>query len=177
MWWPFGKIIKIKCPDGTERLIYKNPEEAFPFFAKDWSAKFDSMLKATQELQGKLGASFENHINGFFTQLDQANRNMQISLRASYVVYTINPCENDKWLAREVHKTIENENFLRRIQYEIDFISCLLSNNAPPEAVAKAIENSTGKLKKPELEDKTSGAFKKANKDVLAWEVDRNDEN
>ena len=175
MWWPFGKIKKIKCPDGTERLVYKDPEDAFPFFAKDWSTKFDSMLKATQEIQGKLGASCESNINGFFTQLDQANRSIQIHFRAIYVLYTVNPCANDKLLVDEIKKAIDNESIMRRMQYEIDFINGLLVNNAPPDSVILAIKSSSQKLSRPLLEQKASAAFEKAQEDVASWEGENSD--
>ena len=74
----FSKVIQVKCPDGNTRRVYKNPEDAFPLQAKNWSAKIKSILKTLEGLESDLSVDLKKQIAGFFMQIDGINRSMQI---------------------------------------------------------------------------------------------------
>ena len=169
MWWIFGKTRKHRCPDGTERIVFKNPDDAFPLSVKDWSTRLEGTLNAVKELQGSLGADFKNQIEGFFVQLDQANSSMQSQFRAIYVVYQTDPCGQDGYLATEIQKIIERECTLRRMQIEISKIESLRSQGFDEQELAQVLAETHTRLSKSDIEEKTSIAFQNVEKNTLAW--------
>ena len=171
MQWPFGKTRKVKCFDGSERIIFKNPDDAFPLVAKDWSVGWEATVEALKGLQGRLGGGIEKYIGGFFAELDEANRSMQIAFRAIYVAYLTDPCNSDDWLRQETRKVIEreNENRLKRIEREISGIESLRRRGLDEQALEKALAKSLGRLLKSDTEEKISKEFQKVKKNTSAW--------
>ena len=139
--------MKIKCPDGQgERIVFKNPDHAFPLMAKDWSAKFNAVCKALKEFEGSIGGQFEKQTEGFFIQLDQANFSMQSHFRAIYVVYLTDPCKLNDFLTKEINKIIKTENKHRKMAIEINRIKMLVSSGLKGEELAQTLMESQKKL-------------------------------
>jgi len=169
MRWRLRKTRKHKCPDGTERTVFKEPDDAFPLIVRDWSASAKGTMNALKELQGGIGADFKNQIAGFFLQLDQVNLSMQSHFRAIYVVYLTDPCRQDRYLATEIQKIIERECTLRRMQIEISKIESLLSQGFDEQVLGQVLAAAQTRLAKSDLEEETSIAFQNVEKNTLAW--------
>ena len=105
--------MKVKCQDGSERIVLKNPDDAFPLAHKKLLAKIHTEVKALAQLQVDADADVRELIAGFLFQIDEINSSLIIHLRSAYVVFSTNPCEMDKWLAKEVEKIIKEETKMR----------------------------------------------------------------
>lgn len=169
MWWPFGKTRKVKCRDGSERIVFKNPDDAFPLIAKEWFARLEAAVDMLTKLQAGVGLELNKQVTGFFAQLDEANRSVQFSFRAIYVAYLSNPCQWDGWLTREIHKVIEGEDRLRRLKLEISRIESLMKKGVDEQALGQALRDVQAKLLKSDIEEDTSSEFQKVEKNTSAW--------
>lgn len=165
----YGKI-RIKCPDGSERIIFNNPDKAFPLIASDWSAKFDAAMDNLKELQIRLGGNLGKNLTGFYTQLDTANRSLQFDFRALYVAYTANPCKMDGWLKDEICRVIEKEHIVRRTELEIIRIVSLKEKGNDEQILQQEIGDSLTRLSKSEMELEMSAEFQKVEKNNSEWE-------
>lgn len=171
--WPFGKTKVYDCPDGSQRIVFKNPDDAFPLIARDYSNEVDSTLSAISGLQGKLSAgfagNFKKYIKGFFAELDTANSTTQLALRAIYVTYCSNPCKMDDYLARETQKILEREDTLRKIQLEIQRVDSLRAQGANQNEIELAMKKGLENLS--ELDDSLDLAteFKETKNRISEW--------
>ena len=169
MHWPFSKMRRIRCPDGSERTVFKNPDDAFPLLAKDWSASVKATTETLKELQVSLALELQQSIAGLLVQIDEANRTMQLNFRAVYVVYLIDPCRQLAWLKRRVKEIIENESVLRRTRMEIAKIKCLMDLGYDKQVLAQAVAEALTRLAKSDLEEEISGEIQKVKKNTSAW--------
>lgn len=171
MKWPFGKIRKIRCPDGSEKYVFRDPDDAFPLYAKDWSARLEATVKALTKLQGGLVLNLKKNIEGFFFELDEANRSMQSKLRAIYVIFLTAPCKLDRWLIQQIQNVIEEEGKIRirRIEIEIEKIRSLKSRGLNKKRITQAVTEALTRLSRSEIEVETSDAFKRVKKNTKAW--------
>ena len=165
----YGKII-VKCPDGSKRIVFNDPNKAFPLNDTDWSAKLDGAMDSLNELQIKLGGNFGKSLNGFYTHLDDANCSLQFHFRALYVTYTANPCTMDGWLKDEICRVIEKEHIVRRIELEIKRIISLKENGNDEQTIKQAILDSLTQLSKSEMELEMSTEFQKVEINNSEWE-------
>jgi hypothetical protein len=168
----FSKVITVKCPDGKTRRVYKNPEDAFPLRAKDWSAQIKSTLKTLKGFESGLGLDLQKQIAGFFMEIDEINRSIQAEFRALYIVYSANPCELDKWLAQETKKLIERESGFRfrEIRKSTQIIETELKK-APRNAAAikGAIAKARKMLSPTKRAEKTKKELQTALDDFQQW--------
>jgi hypothetical protein len=111
--WPLSKTRKEKCKDGTYRTVYKNPDHAFPLYAKDLVLKIHDEMNVLKQIQINAGVDIQQLISGLLFQIDEVNRSMQFHFRAIYLGYICNPCELDKWFAKRVDKIIRTETRMR----------------------------------------------------------------
>lgn len=170
MSWPFGKTKKIKCSDGTCREVYKNLDDVFPLYTRDWSRRFEATAKALKELEGSLGINLRSHIGGLFVQLSDTNESMQFKFRAAYSTYATNPCELDGWLAGRIQQIIEQEDTLKRMNAEINKIRSLGTQGVGEQVLGQAIAEALTRLSKSEIEEEISNEFKKVEENTSAWE-------
>ena len=54
----------VKCPDGSERVVYKNPDDAFPLTIKDWYSKWDVAIKFLNGLDADVRAEVGKQLSG-----------------------------------------------------------------------------------------------------------------
>ena len=168
--WPFAKTRKIKCPDGSERIIFKNPDDAFPLYIKDWSARFKATVKALTEVQGSLSSEFKRQIGGFFFELDSSNLSMQSKFSAAYKTYLASdPCKADGWLRKRIREIMEEESTLRRLEFEIKKMESLGNQGLNEQAIEQAMAEALNRLSKSEIEEETSNAFKEVEKNISGW--------
>lgn len=169
MRWPFQKTEKIKCPDGTIRIVYKDLDDAFPLVAKDWVRTRGVTVRILEELKGSLSSHSQNLISGFLFDLDDANKSMQLEFRKVYATYQGEPCNSHEWLKQEVEEIIREERKLRRIQLIFCGIKSLIDHGADPQLLNELITEVLAEFRKPEAEKEISNAFLEAGRDVSRW--------
>ncbi len=123
----FRKSFRITCPDGTVRILFKHPDDAFPFFAKEWNAKLQALIKALKKVEIKLGAEFKSTLENYYVELDEANRSVQLHFKALYVAYYCDPCNKSDWFCDQVEMVIKNEQKFRSVEMEIRKLKALIN--------------------------------------------------
>lgn len=160
--------MKIKCSDGSIRLVFRNPDKAFPFYAKEFKSNVDSALKVAKVLELKLKGQQQSIISGLFAQIDESNKNVQIALNAVYISFTTSPCTKDKWLSEQISLILERENKLRNLFCGLEFIKQLVLKNSEPALIDKAI-NRLVLANGNEFEETTKEEFHKTSKNIDKW--------
>lgn len=120
--WPFAKSYHTKCPDGSIKTVYKNVNDAFPLFIEGWEGKLSSKVKAEDLVNVDANAAYKTKIDGLLFALDDLNQGLMMTFRAVYVTYTTDPCGNSAFLQREVSKLLDEQQRLRTLKLQIDFL-------------------------------------------------------
>lgn len=95
---------KVKCPDGTSRIVYKDLDDVFPLAIRASSGR---LVASAKDLSGNsigVDAELRRAIDGFLYELNERNATMLVSLRATYSAYQVNPCRNDERLAQRIEE-------------------------------------------------------------------------
>src|SRR5947208_17126263 len=106
MSWPFFKTRKHYCPDGSVKLVYRNVDDAFPFYVPGWEGKLDAKLKGAP---ARLRAEYATKIQGLLYGLDELNQGVMFDFRAAYVTYMNDPCQHAGFFERQVEKIIHEQ--------------------------------------------------------------------
>ena len=124
MSWIFGKTYRHKCPDGSNRIIYRNIDDAFPLYIKTakTSVNLDGGVSAESlgvgGAKGHIGTNFENQIEGLLYSINELNNSCMIHFRTIYATYATSPCKNDDFLQRNVTKVIDDQHRVSRLQIQ-----------------------------------------------------------
>ena len=162
--------MKIKCPDGSLRLVLRNPDRAFPFYAKEYKSSINSALTVAKKLELKLKGQHQSIISGIFAQIDESNKNVQIALNAAYINYTTNPCTKDKWLSDEISLILERENSLRNLFCELEFVKQLVLKKSDTSLIDKAM-NRLVSMSEKENEESSTEEFNKTLNNIDKWKA------
>jgi hypothetical protein len=163
---PFQKTWKKKCPDGAEKVVYYNVDDAFPLYTKDWTATVAGVVSASKLLEGNLSAELKSQLSGWLIELDNANRSLQQKFRSAYVVYSTDPCNMHEYLIRRIEAIDNAESELRKIEMEFKATTELLRAGASEEAVYKLLARIAGEIP---TENELGEAFRKAQTDAKRW--------
>ena len=154
-----SKVRKVRCPDGSERVIHKNINELFPLSVSDIKAKVSAAAN-------QVGADvvFQREARGFLVVLDEINASMQLKFRTAYITYSINPCEKgaDSWLREQVQRISQIDDSLRSLR-----ISVTLGESQ--EHILSEIKATTAKLRLPDPVLEAGAAFRNAKSIVGEW--------
>lgn len=106
----FSKHYKIKCPDGSVRLIYKNVDDAFPMSLANnkWSANANG--KDSVGNTGSIAAEASATVKEMLLVFDNVNKNIMLDYRSAYIYLQASPCTN----MEEYHR--EERDIRRRIE-------------------------------------------------------------
>jgi hypothetical protein len=167
--WFSRKTKRIRCPDGSYREVYINPNDAFPLLASNFSLQGNAALSGLENIEAKVGAEFRQEISNLFLQIDSANKSMMSQFRAIYVVYSSNPCLNDDYLKSNIVEIIEKEQNMRRVNAEIHKISELLSCAPENATLELAFQETMRRLALPESVLAVEEALKDSANDVETW--------
>ena len=100
----FRKTYTVRCPDGSTREVYKNPDKAFPLHIRGFQTKVTGTATSNLHLQAKIGTEFQSRIHGLLYQIDEKNNHLMISFRTVYVVYQADPCNHSSFLLDETRQ-------------------------------------------------------------------------
>lgn len=162
-----SKYKRIKCPDGTYRLIHKNPNDIFPLIVSDLKGDFNASVSALDEMQAEFGGKFSNEIRGFLYKLDNANSTLQLKMRSVYSALIVNPCSQLDWYNKQIENIIEEEGRLRELLFGI--VAKLLDRNVPEDTKAIAIKDASEKLTRSIKQELLDNALNKASINILKW--------
>ena len=119
--WPFFRTRKIKCPDGTFRIVHKDIDDLFPLSISNNTANVNAGVRIPEGLEANIGAEFARAIKGVLFSIDGNNSSLVLDQRAAYTGYATNPCEKANWYQRQIedlstrrHRLQEQERLLGR---------------------------------------------------------------
>lgn len=124
----FFKVWKHRCPDGTERLVYKNVDDAFPLYIPGWNAKLAATADGGAIGSADVKAEYTTKIQGLLFSLDELNQGLMFSFRGAYVAYGADPCGNSALLSRQVERILNDQTRLQRLRIEIHALISLASS-------------------------------------------------
>jgi hypothetical protein len=171
MFWN-RKVRRVKCGDKTSRVVYLDPNDAFPLWFGDSSETIKIAAKALEQLhvgEAELGKDVHTQIKGLLLEFDGANRSSQLQFRAVYEVYKTNPCANDGFLQSAVAKIIDRESWMRQVQIEAARLNVFLSTPLKPEQLSALLNAAIRNIREarlPYVPDKTTKEIRKAG---LEW--------
>ena len=131
--WPWARIRHYDCPDGV-RTVYRDLDEALPFYLGDHKGKTAAAFKVAHEIEAKAEAQYEEKIKSLLFQLNSYNVSNQQHLRAAYLVYSAAPCQNLEHFMQAVKEVREFEARLTQAQFLMQHILTILSKPAALKA-------------------------------------------
>lgn len=170
MWNPFSKYYTKKCPDGTERMVYKKVDDAFPIYCKNISSSYKAVFDAIDEVKANLSADNKSHIQDLLLKLDSINTSMQGQFRAAYIVYQGEPCSNSDYLASEIQKITERENSNRQLQIFMDKIILIKKGGLSDTALKNLIIEAKSILLGPSITKNILTNLSQVTETVNAWQ-------
>jgi hypothetical protein len=118
-----------KCPDGTTKTVYRNVDDAFPFFLPGIKTKVGGDVNVPATVSVGVKAEYEEKALGLLVKLDDWNNSLMMSFRAAYVVYQGDPCSSYGYLQREVSGIMRKHELIQRIRLQIDGLLTLVKNS------------------------------------------------
>jgi hypothetical protein len=142
--WPWSKTYQHRCPGGTVKIVYRNVDDAFPFYIKGWEGQLDAKM---QGAPARVSAKYKSQVEGLLYGLDELNRGVIFDFRAAYIAYTGDPCGNGEFFQRQVDKIIHEQQRLRRLKVQIQgLISLAETHPNNPEKVFPAFQQIADQL-------------------------------
>ncbi len=145
----FGKLRKVRCPDGQPMHVYRNPDDAYQLEVREHIAHAKAEVRALEHAAAQVGIDVQQHVRGLYVQLDVANRSMQAQLAAAYKTFIHKPCEKYEWLIARVERILDQESNARRLIIEIQATHTLLAAGASGDRVSAAIERALDRMLMP----------------------------
>lgn len=146
MKWSWGKTHRIRCPDGTERIVHKNVDDAFPLHIPGWTAKTGAEADYLKQVSGKLSAEYATEVKGLLYSLDEQNQSLMMGFRAVYIMFQSNPCGNADSLRRQIEKMIDDQQRLTAIRIQMRTVIELATNRAGDPTIITAFREIAGLL-------------------------------
>lgn len=120
----FGsKYEKIKCPDGSVRLVLKDPThipEIFAIQVSEWHARIQANIQATNAIiTAGGGTDISKAARTILDDLSTLEKAALQRYTAAYMHYTTNPCANDKLLNANLERINESIDRLQELDVEI----------------------------------------------------------
>lgn len=112
-WNPFSKTYLVKCPDGSEKRVFKRPDDAFPLHLDRLDLTFAGGVKTEFLKRANLEADFRKRVDALLFSIDSRNGGLMAEFRAAYVVYQTDPCTQTRFLTHQVAALIEEQQKLR----------------------------------------------------------------
>jgi len=168
---PFGRTRRIRCNDGTERVVYRNIDHVYPLEAADRRTQGKLAAAALDKLKASVDVAVQTHVAGLYFQLDEANLSMQSKLRTTYVVFCTDPCSfSADWLHARTRELMDEETVFRRLVLEIHRLQALVSNGVGDAALISEIAKSLRELAKPIDVQRAAEAIREVEKTIDAWQ-------
>lgn len=117
--WPFSKIYKIRCKDGSIKTFIKDIDKAFPLSLRDYNTRLNTEITAQQEATVKLDAEFASKIQGLLYNITEENKSIMLEFRTTYIGYQSDPCNNNNFLIRQIEKASKRQQKITELKLKI----------------------------------------------------------
>jgi len=116
---PFFSTYKIKCPDGSVRIVNRNINDAFPLYIQGAQGKAKIGLNAVDEIRAEVNADFATKVQGLLFSLDDINQGIMMHFRAAYMALQSDPCGKSDYFQRQIEIIILEQNKLTSLKLKI----------------------------------------------------------
>ena len=132
----FFRFSKIKCPDGTTRIVYRNINDIFPFSIKELNQSVHGKVSAADLGSIDSAATYAEKISSLLVSIDNDNGDLMIMFRANYASYAANPCGHSVALESVTRDIIRQHSKIKEIRSKVKmFIECAKSGLADEKQI------------------------------------------
>lgn len=117
--WPFSRTRRIRCPDGSIKIVQRNINDVFPLALKEMQAKIEAEVNADNTGLFRLNGEYAQKIGGLLYSISDQNQCLMMSFRSAYIGYQSAPCCNNGFFIRHLDKTIEGQQRLMELKMQI----------------------------------------------------------
>jgi hypothetical protein len=125
----WSKTYKVKCCDGSVKIVYRNIDDALPFAVYSPSASIKASVDSTPAASRQISGDYQRKVDGLLVGLDSKNNALMQKFRAAYVVYQTDPCGNGKKFAKEVARLTEQHDRLSILEIGVNGLVELARSN------------------------------------------------
>jgi hypothetical protein len=84
----------VHCPPNDEPVqILKNPDKAYPAYAKTYNASIEATRKTADSVENRFGAGIESAVVKLRNDLDQESSQVQMILKTAIIGLQTTPCD------------------------------------------------------------------------------------
>jgi hypothetical protein len=165
------RTYKVKCPDGTTRIVHRDVDDAFPLAIKDTKGRMSALLKDLNGDSLGIDGELSRGVSGLLFELNERNDTAMMNFRATYVAFQANPCSHADRLARRVDEMTAEQQQLARTRQELTaLIDLAVATPADADRIWQTFGNivaRTGGL--PGVPQATAARMRAARKAALGW--------
>ena len=149
-WTFFSKVRTHRCPDGSTRTVYKSLDDAFPLFIPGWNGNIAAGAHGNNLVTADVKAEYATKIQGLLFGLDELNNSLMFDFRAAYITYTIDPCANSDFLARQVERILGEQTQFQRLRLQVQaLVTLAASDHSDPERIMDLFQRRVDQLGQP----------------------------
>lgn len=146
-WRLFFRTRKVRCPDGTVRVVYNDVDLIFPLAVTDKSSKINGGVDVPEIANANLSVEITAAIKGLVFSIDSTNSSLLLEQRGYYAVYSSNPCESHSWFGRQMEDVGRRRQRLQEQQQLLGALITLAQNpNADPKELVRILERFVDRL-------------------------------
>jgi hypothetical protein len=138
---------RVKCPDGSMKLVYRNVDDAFPLVFRGLETEFYTAKGRLDALSASIDDKHRSMIESLLGAADEANNALMAKFRAAYLVYTTDPCSQSEYLATQLNQISEEYNRLTRVEHRVlSLISLVASKPTDTDSISSLSSELAGQL-------------------------------
>jgi hypothetical protein len=170
---PSMRSKEYRCPDGSIRIVRRNPDKAFPLAIKTAAASLKGQVNVIQSASVGIGGDYRTSVDCLLVALDDKNSSLMMKYRAAYEVYASDPCGKSDYLADEVRSISVTHSKLvdwaLKIQGFVELIKTQPKDSPVISQIFQELVSAIGSGQ-PELSRQAAVvAIKSASADAGAW--------
>jgi hypothetical protein len=127
-------------------------------------------VEGLQGIQAKVGGEASRRIAAILTELDAANRSLQVALRTAYTaIYASDPCAGYPILVREVQQILLREDRNRRVLLYTRALEATLDPTKDAAATNRALEDLEQMLFESPVQTEAREGISAASEAIREW--------
>jgi hypothetical protein len=162
------KTKKIKCPDGSTVIIYRNPADAFPLYLADEARRLSAGLSVIQTASAHLGTTNEAKAEQLLVRIGETNSSLQADFNAVYTAYAADPCLDRHYLRNKLDDIIKERHNLEALFVQVRMVEVAITNGAAPTEILATLERALRAASPPPVQE-TVKMIEEAPAQVQSW--------